>query len=280
MVGPVSSSAAPSITNDGACGDATRSVLVRLAAIIEAFDDDRLALTLRELTLRTGLPRSTVYRMAEQLCALGWLERERGDYRVGVKMFELGGLATRRNQLCDSAYAHLVTLAAHTGLTVQLAILDGPEVVYLERLPAKGFELPTRDGGRMPAYCTALGKAMLAFQPDAMVSVREFGMSRRTDATICSERDLEAELGAVRRSGVAVDRQESYDGIGCVAAPICNSGRAIGAVSITGPIDGMELRAIGPQVKRAALSIWNERFGVSTPQGGLAVGAAACREAT
>src|SRR5579884_4452834 len=134
------------------------SVLARAATILDAFDGSTPVLSLSQLSTRTGLPKSTVHRFAEQLLGLGWFERAPGGYRVGMRLFEVGGLADRRNRIRERAAPHLHQLASSTGTAVHLGVLDHGEVVYLEKLPARGLELPTRDGGRMPAHCTALGK--------------------------------------------------------------------------------------------------------------------------
>ncbi len=193
--------------SDGADGTATgpapdgasRSVLGRLDRVVGAFDDVDGVLTLHELTQRTELPKSTVHRMADQLVQIGWLERDVDGYRVGMRLFEIGGLATRRRRLAESAAPHLHALSATTGLAAQLAILDGADVVYLERVAPGDFRLPTRQGGRQPAYCTALGKTMLAFDPVATAEALAEDLPRRTSRTITSPDALLADLAAARR---------------------------------------------------------------------------------
>lgn len=238
-----------------------RSLVGRIAAIMDAFDQHEPVLSLVELGRRVGLPKSTTHRLAEQLRALGWLERDHRGYRVGLRVFELGGLAVDTNQLRDSAVPHLHALAGKSGLAVQLGVLDHGEVLYLERVVVGGYRLPTRQGGRMPAYCTGLGKAMLAFDDAAATEVLEADLPARTPATLSSPDRLRAELARVRATGVAYDLQESYEGLGCVAAPIRNSGRAIGAVSVTGPIDQLDWPALAASVQQAAAGIWASRFG-------------------
>jgi DNA-binding IclR family transcriptional regulator len=178
-----------------------------------------------------------------------------------MRLFELGGLALQRNQLRDTAMPHLYALAAKTGLAVQLGVLDRGEVVYLERVVVGGYRLPTRLGGRMPGYCTGLGKAMLAFDGAAAEAVMASELPKRTEHTITDPDLLRANLDQVRASGVAFDLKESFEGLGCVAAPIRNSGRAIAAISVTGPVQWMEWDAHAQAVKRAAADIWNARFG-------------------
>jgi len=244
------------IDDDGA----GRSVLGRVDRIIGAFHDFDSVLTLHEITERTELPKSTVHRMVNQLDQLGWLERDYDGWRVGMRLFEIGGLASRRRRLSESAYPHLHALAVTTGFAVQLGILDGTEVVYLERIATGDFPLPTREGGRQPAYCTALGKAMLAFDPDATVDVIAEGFPRRTERTLSEPRQLETELAKIAETGFAFDHQEAYKGLACVAAPLRNSGRAIAAVSVTGPVERIDLHAVAPLVQSTAEAIWKDRF--------------------
>ena len=222
-------------------------------------------LTLGELSQRANLPKSTVHRLVEQLRAIGWLERDHSNgYRVGMRLFELGGLAMQRNQLRDTAFPHLHALATTTGLAVQLGVLDRGEVVYLERIVLGGFTLPTRLGGRMPAYCTGLGKAMLAFDDAAADEVMASALPRRTDShdhRACRAAG-QPRSGPLARAWPATCN-ESYDGLVCVAAPIRNSGRAIAAVSVTGPAQPHGLGGHDRGGQETAASIWNARFGSS-----------------
>ena len=149
--------------DDGQAG----TVVGRLEAILASFDGCDHALGLSEISHRVGLPKSTVHRLANQLCAVGWLERNSGGYRVGLRLLELGSVALQRTGLREAAYKHMHSLAQRTGLVVHLGILDHGEVVYLDRVSTTRVSLPTRVGGREPAYCTALGKVMLAFEDPA-----------------------------------------------------------------------------------------------------------------
>lgn len=241
--------------------DDGRSLVGRIGAIMDAFDQDEPVLSLVELGRRAGLPKSTAHRLAEQLRGLGWLERDQRGYRVGMRLFELGGLAGASSQLRDTAVPHLHDLANRTGLAVQLGVLDIDEVVYLDRVVTSEFQLPTRQGGRMPAYCTGLGKAMLAFDDSAAEHVLGTELAARTSTTLSTPERLRLDLEQVRSCGVAIDRQEAYEGLGCVAAPIRNSGRAIGAVSVTGPINQIDTKVLTALVQQTAVSIWNSRFG-------------------
>jgi len=238
-----------------------RTVLKRLAALMDSFDEESPTLSLVELSRRADLPKSTTHRLAEQLRGLGWLERDHNGYRIGTRLFELGGLATQRTALRDAAFPHLAALASKTSMAVQLGVLDRGDVVYLERLLVAGYTLPTRLGGRMPAYCTALGKAMLAFDDTEADDVLAGDLPARTPNSITCPDELRARLAEVRAEGVAREVGEAVEGLACVAAPVRNSGRAIAAVSVTGPAERFDWPAVTEAVQQCAVAIWNARFG-------------------
>jgi DNA-binding IclR family transcriptional regulator len=242
---------------DGEGPHPEHTVLGRSASIMEAFNGGQHVLSLSDLNKRTRLPKSTLHRLVDQLCQVGWLERDHGGYRVGMRMFELGTLAVDGNRLHDAAFAHLQALAARTGLAAQLAVLDRAEVVYLERVVVGPIRLPTRRGGRNPAYCTALGKALAAYDDDAVHTVLSAPMPRKTLKTVTEPVALWTELKRVREDGVAFDRGEAYAELVCVAAPIRSSGPAIGAVSVTGPAGRMRWGVVTEAVRGTAAAIWN-----------------------
>ncbi len=233
------------------------TVVGRLEAILASFDGEDHALGLSEISHRVGLPKSTVHRLANQLCAVGWLERNSGGYRVGLKLLELGSVALQRTGLREAAYKHLHSLAQRTGLVVHLGILDHDEVVYLDRVTTSRVSLPTRVGGREPAYCTALGKAMLAFEAPARQAAALTGSRRRTEFTIIEPRAIQAALDNARQTGVAYDREEAYKGLGCVASPIRSGDRVMGAVSVTGPIARIRAHSLVHEVRNTAIAIWS-----------------------
>jgi DNA-binding IclR family transcriptional regulator len=231
------------------------TVVGRLEAILASFDGCDRALGLSEISHRVGLPKSTVHRLANQLCAVGWLERNSGGYRVGLKLLELGSVALQRTGLREAAYKHLHSLAVRTGLVVHLGILDHGEVVYLDRVMTTRVSLPTRVGGREPAYCTALGKVMLAFEDPASQMSALASPWRRTEFTIVQPRAIQAALDGARQTGIAYDREEAYRGLGCVASPIRSGDRVIGAVSVTGPIARIRAHSLVHEVRNTTLAI-------------------------
>lgn len=229
------------------------AVIDRISLVLDAFEGPG-RLSLAQVVRRTGLPRSSAHRMLERLVQLRWLRRHGRDYELGMRLVELGSLAVHQDRLHRAAQPFLHELHRATGLVVHLAVLDGADVIYLEKI-AGGFgaAVPTRVGGRQPAHCTAAGKALLAFADIVDTDL----LTRKTKYSISSPRHLVEELAAIRGRGVAYERAESLAGFGCVAAPIGDSGEPIAAVSVCGPLDRMAFdhRLAGP-VRTTALHIW------------------------
>jgi len=243
-------------------GEHRESVAERISLLIDAFDASSPTLTLSQLTERCGLPKSTVHRMADQLVDLRWLERAPTGYRLGIRFFEIGGLVTARNHLRERALPWLTDLQATTGCSVHLGLLEGNDVVILEKMWGHGTaSLPTRVGGRMPAYCTATGKALLAFAGEARIEEAiTAGLVARTGHTIVVPEVLRAELARVRDAGWALETEENVRGLACVAAPIRGAGRAVAAVSVSGPVERVEVSRVAPVVRRTAMDIWGQLF--------------------
>jgi DNA-binding IclR family transcriptional regulator len=182
------------------------AVIDRISLVLDAFDGPG-RLTLAQLVRRTGLPRSSAHRMLERLVQLRWLRRSGRDYELGMRLVELGSLAVHQDRLVRAARPLLDELHRATGLVVHLAVLDGPDVVYLEKVGDRfASAIATRVGGRQPAHCTAVGKAMLAFcEDDPGVDLR----ARKTRYSISGSSQLASELTKVRAHGVAFEREES-----------------------------------------------------------------------
>ncbi|MGH3724643.1 MAG: IclR family transcriptional regulator [Mycobacterium sp.] len=231
------------------------AVIDRVSLLLDAFDGPG-RLTLAQLVRRTGLPRSSVHRMLERLVHLRWLRRDGRDYELGTRLVELGSLAVHQDRLHAAALPMLHELHRATGLVVHLAILDGTDVVYLEKIGAgMGAAVSTRVGGRQPAHCTASGKAILAYRGETLDGFT--ALARKTRYSIGSAAQLRPELDKVRGHGVAFDREELQQGVGCVAAPIGSIGDAVAAVSVCGPMPRMtfDQRLVAP-VRMTAMGIW------------------------
>ena len=168
----------------------------------------------------------------------------------------------RVSRIRQRALPFMEDLYETTHELVQLAVLDGSEVVYLEKIGGHdSSEVSSRLGGRLPAACTGLGKAMLAHAgEDAIDLVIAAGLPGRTPASITDPDELRAALAEIRRTGIARDHEEAEPGIACLAAPVRGSGRAVAAISITGPPARITTERFEPALRRAAHGIWRALF--------------------
>lgn len=204
----------------------SKSVMGRGLFIMETLSHSSDGLSYAEISTATGLPKSTVHRIVGQLIELRLVARSRSGFILGLRVFEWGSKAGGNVPLRQAAMPQLVALSNEFGETVHLGVLDGADVVYLEKLePDTGVKCPTRVGDRLPAATTALGKAMLAFKHSP----------------------------GVQDSFVCVEQEESFAGLSCVASPILDRRmRPIGAISISVPADRFVAEKFAPRVRMAA----------------------------
>lgn len=218
---------------------APASMIERMTLILDTFDGSAPVRTLVDVAERTGLPRSSVHRIVDQMIRLRWLAHAPGGYRLGTRALELGGLAIAHTDVRDALGPLLHELCRGTGMVAHLGVLDGPEVLVVDKAVARGADpLPTRLGGRIPAHCTAVGKALLATLPPTVIDLA-FGprLPRRTPRTLPHRTALHDELAAVRRHhGVAVDRAEALPGIVCVAVTLRPPTGGTVALSLSGRV--------------------------------------------
>ncbi|MCF7550640.1 IclR family transcriptional regulator [Pseudonocardia sp. WMMC193] len=234
------------------------SVVGRAFGLLAAFQPTDGALSLSELARRTGLSKATVHRLVHQMAEQGAVEISAEGVRVGTRLFELGQLAARPRSLRDAAAPHLADLREATGETVHLAVSDGAEVLYVQKLESRRVpDVESRVGGRMPLYCTAVGKVLLAHAPaDVVREVLAGPLERRTPRTVVAPGLLERELARIRETGVGEEREESTVGVACVASPVfATSGEVVAAVSITGRSTRIDPSRLAPAVRTTALGI-------------------------
>lgn len=231
-------------------------MLSRATMILDVFGPGEGPLTLATLTRRCALPKPTVHRLAAELTELGLLDRDAYGYRLGMRLLELGQRSWWQRQLRDRAMPFLENLRRQTHRNVNLALLSGSDVVYLEKLADPGSG-PGAVGSRLPAHTTALGKAILAFSPTPVLrEVMADGLPRAGPRTITAPRVLTRELLRVRSEGVAVDVEESYSGMLCAAAAIfVVPGRPVASLSVSGCGTVAQLRKLGPHVRSAATGL-------------------------
>ncbi len=223
--------------------------------------------TLPEISAATGISFSTAHRLASALVQSRYLAFEpRKGYSLGVKLIELGFLAYRQADLPRRARATIEQLAAATSDTVHLAIREGDEVVYLDKLPGqRAVEISSRIGGRKPIFSTGVGKALLLdanetewkrIYAEASAQADKPGDEQLPHMTEAAWLSL---MAGYARAGYAFDLGEDHASIRCVAAPIRDAGqRIVAAVSVSSTVQYMDparMQALIPLVRQAAANI-------------------------
>jgi DNA-binding IclR family transcriptional regulator len=187
------------------------SVTSRVASVLAAFGAEHSAMTLSELARRTALPLTTVHRLTGELTRHGLLERDdQQRYRIGLRLWEIAATASRGVDLRDAAMPVLQDLYSGTRANVQLAVLDGAEVIYLERLSGPEWvHVVTRPGSRLPVHASGVGLVLLAHAPvEVQDEVLAAPLARYTRYTITDPKRLRRMLSDVRRDGFVIsDRQ-------------------------------------------------------------------------
>ena len=220
----------------------TRTVpaLYNALSILELLTDSRTGLTLPELVQQSNLPKSSVHYLLVTLERCGYVLRSEhtGRYMLGVKLFSMANSALGSLSLRQRTAPYLSGLRMRTGLTVHLAILEQNEAVLIgKQETSRGAHLASWVGKRMDLHCTAIGKAILAFLPEAEIDamIRKHGLARHNDNTVSTSRRLREELDRVVKNGYALDNEEDELGVRCLGVPIFGpSNRPIAAISIAG----------------------------------------------
>jgi DNA-binding IclR family transcriptional regulator len=216
----------------------TNSVLGKVQRILEAFGPDDETLSLSEMARRTSLAKASVYRLAQELVHWGLLERRQSDYRLGMRLFEIGLRVPRQRILRDLVRPFMEDLFHATKETVHLAVADGLDVLYLEKVSGHMETRPSRVAGRMPLYCTATGKALLAFGPAGLIEeVLAEPLPRLTPRTVVAPKLLGQELQKARELGYATEFEQTRVGYMSVAIPLRGAtGATVAALSVTAPV--------------------------------------------
>jgi IclR family pca regulon transcriptional regulator len=209
--------------------------LERGLAILSSFSS-RPLLGVSELAREVGFTRSTTHRYVATLAMLGYLEQDADTrkYRLGPRVLDLGFSAINSMELRELSVPHLQQLSDETGYTVNMGILDGTDVVYIERCRSsqqgqRAIDLNLHVGSRLPSYCTSMGKVLLADMPaaerDALLDRIE--LSALGPNTLTDRAALAAELERVREQGIAVNNEELAFGLRSIAAPVRDSSRSV-----------------------------------------------------
>lgn len=207
--------------------------------VLECFAADA-ELGVSDIARRLGVAKSTAHRLLQTLVSRGFMEQDRqsGQYRLGLHLYELGQLALGRNQLRHAALPTLRTVARATGLTVNFSVADGPDVVFIERLEnAEGVRILGHFGRRLPAHCTSSGKILAAFHEPVFLARLAAGFPPRVGNTVRTAADWADVVAEARSRGFAQSHDESFAGASSVAVPVFDRGVAIASLSLFGPTD-------------------------------------------
>ena len=243
--------------------------LERGLAVLRAFTPDRPTLGISELARGLALTRSTTHRYVATLATLGYLEQDgpTRKYRLGPRVLDLGFSVLASLDLREVAAPHLRRLTDSTGHTSNLAIRDDTDVILIDRVRGRPgryhhLEFTLHVGSRIPAYCSATGKVLLAFlpRPDLEQVLERIDLIQRGPRTLTDKRALLAELDQVRRTGIAVNDEELESALRSIAAPVrARSGEVVAAVNVAVPWSPAAMSELvsrlGPTVRATANEI-------------------------
>ncbi|WP_289134805.1 IclR family transcriptional regulator [uncultured Brevibacillus sp.] len=241
----------------------------RAIDILELFSLTDTELSVKEISDRLQLSKSTVHGLIKTLENRGYLEQKPTDqkYKLGLRLFELGNLVGGGMELRNLAYPVIHDLVATLQETVHLVVLDKDEVVYVEKVEGPGsLRMYSMLGKRAPLYCTGVGKALFAHLDEETVDriLNEVELRAFTSLTLTDPVAIKRELAKIREQGYAIDDEEIEIGLKCVAAPIFNhEGKVIASISSAGPkhrFSDEKMETFISEVKLAALAV-SKRFG-------------------
>lgn len=236
------------------------SVLGKAFSILSAFDDDSDSLRLVDLSQRSGVPKPSVYRLAQELVSLGLLERAGSRYRLGFSVFALSQRVGAASLLRKAGRPVLVDLVAMTRATAHLAVLEGSFTYYLEKLGGtRSVHVLSHVGGRLPLTCTASGKLLLALSPTSEDLLAVASCDPLHSLTANSPTDFAAlcrEVDHIRAYRLATEREEALIGFKSFAAPVCDAGGGvIAALSLTVPTNFVDETGLVRTLRAASACI-------------------------
>jgi DNA-binding IclR family transcriptional regulator len=252
------------------CGGESVSSVSKALTLLEVMSrTEGRTVGISELATAAELPKSTTHRLLKALERRGFIGRSGSKYIMGTRFIELGAAVWNfeYDEIIRCSSSTLEWLFERTGATVHLAVLIGSQVLYIEKITGRGgCAIPSRVGGRMPATCTAVGKAMLANSSDAMLEeALRSPISRRTPQSIGIARNLERELIHIRDTGVAFDREEARSGVFCSGAAVQSASWPVAGVSIGGPAKQFATDAYASLVREASTRL-TRRFDTASLQ--------------
>jgi len=216
--------------------------LRKALSIICSFSPNELELSASDLACKVGLPKSTAYRIVSCLTEFGFLEKNpvAGTYTVGPELYSQGSLYLSNASILNAADPVMKVLNELTAEAISVGILDKSNMILIMKEESKyAFRLTTHIGSILPAYASAIGKALLSELSDSEIErlIPKETLQAVTPKTIATKAKLKRDLEEIRRTGVAIDREGGYEGVESVASVIRDiHGKAIAALSIPVPI--------------------------------------------
>lgn len=219
-------------------GDDQIKSLEKCVNLLTCLSTEKRPLNLEELTQKSGYKKTTCFRLLKTMCRLGLAEQDAASktYQLGPKLVMLGLTALKGMTLRKAALPVMEKLRRETGETINLSVLSGTEIVFIERLMSDYLvNANINIGDRLPLYCASMGKAILAFMSEERADeiISRLKLEAKTDRTLVSAPALKEELVQIRAKGFAINNEELEKGLRAVAAPIINySGEAFAAINI------------------------------------------------
>jgi IclR family KDG regulon transcriptional repressor len=234
----------------------------RASNILDILGQSPQGISIRDVSAKIKLPKGTIHRLLSSLSYFGYVRQDSKtrNYFLGLKLVELGNLLLSQLDLRKEADPFLRGLAERTKETVHMVFLDRDEIVYIDKVETdhnpSGLKMASRIGLRNPAHSCAVGKVLLSHLPEEELNriIKEKRLIKRTENTVIDPAQLKEHLKSVRNHGYAIDDEENEKGIRCVAAPIYNeAGKAVAAISITGPAFRVTKKVIQESLKKEVM---------------------------
>ncbi len=239
--------------------------VVHALDILECYLDNPSELGVTYLSRRLDLPKNNIFRLLSTLQCMGYVEQNEntGNYRLGLKTFELGQAYLRNMGLVNQAHSILDNLAKETSETAYLSVYENGEIVYVDMVETTHpVRIIPMIGRRAPVHCTAVGKVQLAFKSEEEIQkiVKEAGLTRYTKNTIIEEEEFLEHLKIVAEEGFAIDNEEFEEEVKCVACPVWDyTNNVVAGICVSGPTQRMSEKRIKESliqtIKKSALEL-------------------------
>ena len=244
-------------------------ILQKAFIILECLGEANYDLSLDDVSGKTEISKSTVFRILTQLVQMGYVDKYSNRYQLGIKLLGLAKtvLHSKRN-IRDIIHRYMIELRDTYNETVNFALWDNKQAIYFASEPSRHvFRIENRIGQALPFHCMSIGKIIAAYLPEDIVRelLEKEGMEQKTENTITDVEEYLKEIREVKKTGYALDLEECYAGVKCIAVPVFGSRNIIFAgMSISGPATRMDSDRIQLMVKDLQLAGYKISFELSS----------------